>query len=65
MQPITVQNLTDQEKEALSYFRMMSPAARAMTLGWMQHRASVSVQNRQKIEAQTPRQLLEELTPRI
>ena len=65
MPQITVRDLTKQEKEALSYFRMMSPAARAMTLGWMQHRASASVQNRQKIEAQMPRQSLEELAPRI
>ena len=65
MPQITVQDLTQQEKEALSYFRMMSPAARAMTLGWMQHRASVSVQNRQKIEAQKTHQSLDAFTPRI
>ena len=65
MPQITVQDLTEQEKEALSYFRMMSPAARAMTLGWMQHRASVSAQNRQKIEAQKTHQSLDAFTPRI
>lgn len=38
--PTTGRELTPQEEEALTLFRMMSPAARAMTLGWMQHRAS-------------------------
>lgn len=37
---ITGRELTPQEEEALRLFRMMSPASRAMTLGWMQHRAS-------------------------
>ena len=50
--PITVQDLTEQEKEALAYFRMMSPAARAMTLGWMQHRATSSAKITQKVDAQ-------------
>lgn len=38
--PTTGRELTPQEEEALRLFRMMSPASRAMTLGWMQHRAS-------------------------
>lgn len=32
--------LTEQEEEALSLFRTMSPGQRAMTIGWMSHRAN-------------------------
>lgn len=39
-EPTTSKDLTPQEEEALRLFRMMSPASRAMTIGWMQHRAS-------------------------
>ena len=38
--PTTGRELTPQEEEALRLFRMMSPASKAMTLGWMQHRAA-------------------------
>ena len=38
----TTSNLTEQEQEALRLFRMMTPASRAMTIGWMQHRASAA-----------------------
>lgn len=36
----TNRSLTQQEREALQLFRMMSPSQRAMTIGWMSHRAS-------------------------
>lgn len=39
-EPTTSRDLTQQEEEALRLFRMMSPASRAMTIGWMKHRAS-------------------------
>lgn len=42
-------DITEQEREALNLFRLMTPGQRASTIGWMMHRVQ-SLKNKQLTE---------------